>query len=50
MSGLVKLVMGELKRLVRYKILPVSLATAVLWIVLFLFLSENEAREMHRSL
>ncbi len=46
MSGLVKLVMVELKRLVRYKILPVSLATAVLWIVLFLFLSENEAREI----
>ncbi|NLO82295.1 MAG: ABC transporter permease [Clostridiales bacterium] len=46
MSRLTKLVVGELKRLVRYKILPVSLATAIVWIVLLLFLSENEAREI----
>ncbi|HPT78500.1 MAG TPA: ABC transporter permease [Candidatus Atribacteria bacterium] len=46
MSVLIKLVMGELGRLVRYKILPVSLATAVIWIVIFLLLSENEAREV----
>jgi fluoroquinolone transport system permease protein len=45
MSSLKRLVAGELKRLVRYKILPVSLATAILWIVLLLFLSESEARE-----
>ena len=45
MSRLKRLDEGELKRLVRYKILPVSLATAILWIVLLLFLSESEARE-----
>ncbi|HHU78398.1 MAG TPA: ABC transporter permease [Clostridiales bacterium] len=46
MSILIKLAMGELKRLVRYKILPVSLATAIIWIVFFLFLSETEALEI----
>lgn len=46
MSNLGKLIGGELKRLVRYKILPVSLVTAILWIVLFLFLSEKEAQDI----
>ncbi|NLC67397.1 MAG: ABC transporter permease subunit [Clostridiaceae bacterium] len=46
MSSLKKLIAGELKRLVRYKILPVSLATVIIWIVLFLFISEREAREI----
>ncbi len=46
MSSLIKLIAGELNRLVKYKILPVSLVTAIIWIVIFLFLSENEAREI----
>lgn len=46
MKNLSKLIAGEMKRLIRYKILPVSLVTAVLWIILFLFLSESEAREI----
>lgn len=46
MSSLLRLIAGELKRLVRYNILPVSLVTAMIWIVLFLFLSEKEAREI----
>lgn len=46
MSSLTRLIAGELKRLARYKILPVSLVTAVLWIVLFLFLSAKEASEI----
>ncbi|MFY9305912.1 MAG: hypothetical protein WBH42_09195 [Bacillota bacterium] len=46
MSNLMRLVAGELKRLVKYNILPVSLVTAVIWIVLFLFQSANEARNI----
>lgn len=46
MNSLTRLIAGELKRLARYKILPVSLVTAVLWIVLFLFLSATEARDV----
>ena len=46
MGSLTKLIRGELKRLVTYKILPVSLATAVVWIVLFLFLSAAEAEQI----
>ncbi|HHV59059.1 MAG TPA: ABC transporter permease [Clostridiaceae bacterium] len=46
MSNLAKLIAGEMKRLVRYNILPVSLVTAIIWIVLFLFLSENEAHKI----
>jgi len=43
MNGLLKLISGEIRRLVRYKILPVSLATTVLWVVLLWFLSPAEA-------
>jgi len=46
MKNLIRLIKGELKRLIRYKILPVSLATTFIWIVLLLFLSEKEAREI----
>jgi len=46
MSTLGRLVSGELKRLLKYNILPVSLATAVIWIILFLFLSGKEAHEI----
>jgi ABC-type transport system involved in cytochrome c biogenesis permease component len=43
MKTTVKLLLGELKRLIRYKILPVSLVTALLWFALFLFLSREES-------
>lgn len=46
MRSLTRLIAGELQRLVRYKILPVSLATSVLWIALFWFLSPKEAVEI----
>lgn len=46
MNKLAKLIKGEIKRLVRYKILPVSLATTALWIGLFLFVSAAEARQI----
>ncbi len=46
MRGLVKLTAGELKRLARYKILAASLATSILWIILFLFISKSEAAEI----
>lgn len=46
MNNLMRLIAGELKRLMKYNILPVSLVTSVIWIVLFLFLSAREAREI----
>ncbi|MGI6148312.1 MAG: ABC transporter permease [Firmicutes bacterium] len=46
MKTLRRLIAGELQRLMRYKIVPVSLATAGLWIVLFWFLSPSEAVEI----
>lgn len=46
MKSLAKLIAGELKRLIKYNILPVSLVTAIIWIVLFLFLSKEEAFEL----
>jgi fluoroquinolone transport system permease protein len=45
-NSLIKLTAGEVKRLIRYKILPVSLATSVLWVILFLFVSGAEARQL----
>ncbi|MBH1941832.1 ABC transporter permease [Mobilitalea sibirica] len=46
MRNLKKLVLGELHRLINYKILPISLVTAIIWIIIFLFLSEEEARNI----
>lgn len=46
MKGMLKLLKGELKRLVLYKILPVSLVTSLIWIGIFLFISAEEAREL----
>lgn len=43
MSSLIKLIAGELNRMVKYKILPFSLVTAVIWVVLLFFLSADEA-------
>lgn len=46
MSKLMQLIAGELKRLVRYNILPASLITALIWIALFMFISAEEARNI----
>jgi len=46
MKGMLKLLKGELRRFVLYKILPVSLVTSLIWIVLFLFISAEEALEL----
>ncbi len=44
MSKLGKLYLGEMKRMVSYKILPISLATSFVWVVMFALLSADEAR------
>lgn len=46
MKNLPRLFAGETKRLVSYKILPVGLATSLLWVVVFLFLSKADARSI----
>ena len=46
MSNTIKIIKGEMKRLITYKILPVSLATSLLWIILFLFISKEEAKHI----
>ncbi len=40
------LFLGEMRRMVSYKILPVSLFTSVLWIIAFLLLSKTEAQSV----
>ena len=44
MSGLIKLFAGEMKRMVSYKILPVSLATSLICVVIFALLSASESQ------
>jgi ABC-type multidrug transport system permease subunit len=46
MKNTVKLVGHELHRLIRYMILPVSLATSLIWVIILLFLSAEEALVM----
>ncbi|TAH64246.1 MAG: hypothetical protein EWM47_13045 [Anaerolineaceae bacterium] len=46
MRSIPKLILGELRRLIRYKILPVSLFTSIIWIIIFLFISKEEARNI----
>ena len=43
MRSVLKLTKGELKRLITYKILPISLVTGLIWIIIFLFISKEEA-------
>ncbi|MFZ5974285.1 MAG: ABC transporter permease [Bacillota bacterium] len=43
MSGFRRLFAGEMRRLVSYKILPVSFATSCLWVILLLFVSREDA-------
>lgn len=44
MSAFIKLFLGEMKRMVSYKILPISLVTSLLWVGIFALLSPEEAR------
>ncbi len=46
MKGTILLLKGEIRRLVLYKIMPVSLLTSLIWIVIFLFISADEAKEI----
>ncbi len=46
MNYLLKLTSGEINRLIKYKILPVSLITSFLWIIIFLFISKEDARNI----
>lgn len=46
MKSIARLILGELRRLVTYKILPISLVTAFIWIIVFLFISKEEARNI----
>lgn len=43
MNNLSKLLLGEIKRLIKYKILPVSIVTSFIWILIFIFLNKAEA-------
>ncbi|MEZ4357377.1 MAG: ABC transporter permease [Eubacteriales bacterium] len=43
MKNVIRLTLGELKRLVAYKILPISLVTGLIWIIIFLFISKEDA-------
>lgn len=44
MRVFIRLLQGELKRMVSYKILPVSVATSLIWVGIFAVLSAQEAR------
>lgn len=46
MRNIIKLTQGELFRLVKYMILPVSLITSIIWIIIFLLLSKQEALKL----
>lgn len=44
MTNLLKLFLGEMKRMVSYKILPVSVMTSIIWVVLFTQMSASESQ------
>ncbi len=44
MINLAKLFLGEMKRMASYKILPISIATSLIWVALFSLLSVSEAQ------
>ncbi len=46
MKTIKKLFLGEMRRMLSYKILPVSLVTSILWIVAFLLLTKMEAQSI----
>ena len=46
MRNTLRLISGELKRLVSYKLLARSLATAFIWVIVFLFMSKSDARNI----
>jgi fluoroquinolone transport system permease protein len=46
MKNFTRLIRGELRRLISYNILPISLVTAFIWVIIFLFISKEEARNI----
>lgn len=46
MSNTLRLISGELKRLVSYKLLARSLATAFIWVIVFLFMSKSDSKNI----
>ncbi|TYQ17771.1 UNVERIFIED_CONTAM: fluoroquinolone transport system permease protein [Acetivibrio alkalicellulosi] len=46
MKTTLRLIFGEIKRLITYKIIPVSIATMAIWVVIFLMVSSQEALEL----
>ncbi|OCN00398.1 hypothetical protein A7X67_16160 [Clostridium sp. W14A] len=46
MSNTLRLISGELKRLISYKLLARSLATAFIWMIVFLFMSKSDSRNI----
>jgi ABC-type multidrug transport system permease subunit len=43
MNNVFRLISGEIKRLISYKLLARSLATGIIWVLVFLFISTKEA-------
>jgi ABC-type multidrug transport system permease subunit len=46
MKNFLKLTFGEINRLVKYMILPISLVTSVIWIIVFFLISADEAMSL----
>ncbi|HBL85171.1 MAG: hypothetical protein A2Y17_01375 [Clostridiales bacterium GWF2_38_85] len=46
MKNIIKLTLGEVNRLGKYKILPISLATTLIWCILFFLITSDEAKEL----
>lgn len=43
MKNFIKLTLGELNRLIKYMILPISMVTSLIWIVVFFLINADEA-------
>lgn len=46
MNNITKLLKGEIQRSIKYKILPISLLTSVIWVIIFLLISADEAKSI----
>ncbi|MDI9590663.1 MAG: ABC transporter permease [Acidobacteriota bacterium] len=46
MTNMLRLIGGELKRLASYKLLARSLATGIVWVLVFLLISKEDARDV----
>lgn len=44
MNNIAKLLKGEIQRSIKYMILPISLLTSVIWVIIFLLISADEAK------